>query len=407
MVTDDSNISYLHSFMTHMGSLTGKFFFPDCRASDIRYNQRGSNRMNTPAAVKKIMTIISVLLLGAGSLGCNGKVFSALLNDDTIPFLAMIALNGGPSVSLTSTPVINIANVGGYSITGACSEEGQPVTVAISDGTLTASATPLCTSGTFTADTWSSPLSGLADSPTILITADHASAEGRAARQATATVVKDTAAPGVTISSTAPQPTNLAIPVTITFTENVTGFESTEIIVGNGTAGSFTGSGTTYTAIITPAVDGPVTVDINAGVAQDAAGNPNTVASQFTRTYDTSSLLVSISSTASDPTNAVIPITITFSRSVTGFESTEIIVGNGTAGSFAGSGTTYTAVITPSAQGEVTVDINAAVAEDSLGYQNTAATQFSITYDSIPPTVTIGSPSDTLINSAQEHHLSP
>lgn len=356
--------------------------------------------MNTPAAVKKIMTIISVLLLGAGSLGCNGKVFSALLNDDTIPFLAMIALNGGPSVSLTSTPVINIANVGGYSVAGACSEEGQPVTVTVSDGSATTTATPVCTAKTFTADTWTTAVSGLADSPTILITADHASAEGRAARQATATVVKDTVRPGVTISSTAPNPTNLPILVTIAFlSEPVTGFEVGDITVGNGTAGSFTGSGTTYTAIITPAADGTVTVDINDGVAQDAAGNPNTAAAQFTRTYDTSSLLVSISSTASDPTNAAIPITITFSRSVTGFESTEIIVGNGTAGSFAGSGTTYTAVITPSVQGEVTVDINAAVAEDGLGYQNTAASQFSITYDSIPPTVTIGLPTDTLINS--------
>ncbi|MBN1495849.1 MAG: hypothetical protein JXA07_03715 [Spirochaetes bacterium] len=351
--------------------------------------------------LKKILSIISVFILGLGSLGCNGKVFSALLDKDNIPLFTMIAMNAGPRVSLTSTPLINIDNVGSYTVSGTCSEDGRDVVVTVSDGTVTASATTVCTAESFTADTWTPAVSGLDDSQTILITADHTNEKGKAARQATATVVKDTGAPGVTITSTATNPTDQAIPVTITFSESVTGFEVGDITVGNGTAGSFLGSGTTYTAVITPSAQGAVTVDINAGVAQDAAGNPNTAAAQFSRTYDTTNLLVSISSTASDPTNAAIPITITFSRSVTGFESTEIVVGNGSVagGSFGGSGAVYTATINPTDQGEVTVDVNAGVAIDVLSNTNIAATQFSITYDSIPPAVSIGSPSDTLINS--------
>jgi hypothetical protein len=74
--------------------------------------------------------------------------------------------------------------------------------------------------------------------------------------------------------------------VTITFSESVTGFDLTDLIVGNGTAVDFTGSGAIYTASITPTADGAVTVDIAANRAQDAATNGNTAATQLSRTYD-------------------------------------------------------------------------------------------------------------------------
>jgi hypothetical protein len=59
-----------------------------------------------------------------------------------------------------------------------------------------------------------------------------------------------------------------------------------DITASNGTAGNFSGSGTTYTVDITPSGDGAVTVDVAANVAQDAAGNNNTGATQLSRTYD-------------------------------------------------------------------------------------------------------------------------
>ncbi len=99
----------------------------------------------------------------------------------------------------------------------------------------------------------------------------------------------DTVAPTVGISSTATDPTNISpIPMTATFSEDVTGFELGEITVGNGTANNFGGSGDEYTFDVTPTADGVVTVDIAGGVAQDAAGNPNTAAGQFSITYSIS-----------------------------------------------------------------------------------------------------------------------
>ncbi len=94
---------------------------------------------------------------------------------------------------------------------------------------------------------------------------------------------------GLTVSIQSPVSgsTNAPIPITIVFKSPVTGFDLADIVVGNGSAGGFAGSGDTYTATITPLVDGAVTVDIPAGSAQDAEGNLSKAAPRFTVVYDT------------------------------------------------------------------------------------------------------------------------
>lgn len=67
-------------------------------------------------------------------------------------------------------------------------------------------------------------------------------------------------------------------------------------------------------------------------------------------------------------------ITVTFSKAVTGFVVGDITVGNGTADNLAGSGAVYTADITPTGDGTVTVQI----AEGAVG--NEASNVFSIIY---------------------------
>jgi hypothetical protein len=210
-------------------------------------------------------------------------------------------------------------------------------------------------------------------------------------------ILYDGTNPTVSISSTESDPTNSSIfPITITFSESVTGFASTDISVTNGsvTGASFSGSGTTYSATITPAGQGLVSVNIAANAASDDAGNGNDAATTLTRTYDSVGPTVTITSSASDPTNqSPFPITITFSESVTGFASTDISVTNGsvTGASFSGSGTTYSATITPAGQGLVSVNVAANAAFDDAGNGNDAATTLTRTFDSVGPTVTITS----------------
>jgi hypothetical protein len=146
--------------------------------------------------------------------------------------------------------------------------------------------------------------------------------------------------------------------------------------------------GTVYTATYDIAdVDEEVTnVDVSVGGAEDLAGNqqdpnPTTEADLFD--VDTVAPTVDITSTATNPTNvSPILMTATFSGEVTDFMLGDITVGNGTASNLACSGSVYTFDVTPVADGVVTVDIAAGVAQDAAGNDNTAATQFAIAYDS-------------------------
>jgi hypothetical protein len=98
----------------------------------------------------------------------------------------------------------------------------------------------------------------------------------------------DKVLPFVSITSTATEPTKVTpVPVIITFTEPVTGFSSDDITVTNGTISDFGGSDASYTCNIVPIAQGKVTVDIDANIAQDAAGNNNTAATQLSRVYNT------------------------------------------------------------------------------------------------------------------------
>ena len=81
--------------------------------------------------------------------------------------------------------------------------------------------------------------------------------------------------------------------------------------------------------------------------------------------------------------NSPVSLTVTFSRPVSGLAIEGIIVVNGAASNFAGSGAVYTFDVTPNAIGEVTVEISAVAAEDADGNGNKAAPLFllGITYD--------------------------
>src|SRR6185503_13153836 len=104
----------------------------------------------------------------------------------------------------------------------------------------------------------------------------------------------------------------------------VTGFGAGDITAGNATVGNFIAvDGDTYTFELTPSAPGLVTADIAAGAAQDASGNSNTAAAQFSRTFDSDAPTVTINQAAgqADPTNASqINFTAVFSEAVTDFD---------------------------------------------------------------------------------------
>ena len=95
---------------------------------------------------------------------------------------------------------------------------------------------------------------------------------------------------------------------------------------------------------------------------------------------------VSDGDTSSDSS---LSLTFTTSASTTDFAAGDVSVSGGTLSNFSGSGTTYTATCTPTAQGATTIDVaSSAFTDASTGIDNTAATQFNWTY-STAPTMTI------------------
>ena len=74
---------------------------------------------------------------------------------------------------------------------------------------------------------------------------------------------------------------NAPVSVTATFSEPVAGFALDDVAVVNGVAGNLAGSGAVYTFDVTPTILGEVTVDIAAGAAEDAQGNPSTAAARL------------------------------------------------------------------------------------------------------------------------------
>ena len=202
-------------------------------------------------------------------------------------------------------------------------------------------------------------------------------------------ITYDIVKPTVTISSTAVSPVKGGFTATFTFSEAVTGFAVGDITVGNGTAGTFTGtSASVYTAVITPLSDGTVTVDVNADVSQDAAGNQNTAATRYSVTYDGTVPTVAITSKNINHLAKSFTAEFTFSEPVTGFTAGDITTSAGTVDNFLSvTSTLYSALIKDAFAPSVLVDVSAGVVADAAGNTNTAATTLKVEFDETPPTV--------------------
>ena len=167
--------------------------------------------------------------------------------------------------------------------------------------------------------------------------------------------IADSDKPSLSISSDTTGTANTG-PVTYTFSfsEDVSGFTADHISVTGGSKqeSSFSGSGDTYSIVVTPtdAIQaGTLTVDVEAGVAIDAAGHSNTAATQFSQTFDTQAPSLSISSDTSGTANGDVTYTFSFSEDVSGFSADHITVTGGSKqeSSFSGSGDAYSIVVTP------------------------------------------------------------
>jgi gliding motility-associated-like protein len=104
----------------------------------------------------------------------------------------------------------------------------------------------------------------------------------------TSGVFVHTGRPDVTLTSAAAARVNAPFTVTVIFAEAVTGFTLSDVALTNATVSNLqTTDNITYTVLVTPTADGPVSISIPADVAVNVAGNGNNAsATPITRTYD-------------------------------------------------------------------------------------------------------------------------
>ena len=201
--------------------------------------------------------------------------------------------------------------------------------------------------------------------------------------------------PTVAISTGLSSPTNdNPILVTITFSEKVSDFDIGDIEINLGSKGALSTSidSTIFSFDLTPA-EGEITIDINANVATDSAGNFNEAASQYTIIYDNTNPVAVFSSDESVITNLKpFTVTIDFGESVTGFELLDLSKTNCSIGDFdTENDTVWTMSVTPITDGTVSVGLLGDKVLDLAGNGNTEGTPFTIQYDGTAPTVLIES----------------
>ena len=132
--------------------------------------------------------------------------------------------------------------------------------------------------------------------------------------------------------------------------------------------------------------------------ATDAAGNVS-VTNTVRWTFDTVRPAVELTSSTPNPFNAndTFTVTATFSEPVTNFTAASLTVSNGSVSEVSASqdpetaNRVFTATITPTADGEISVQVAANVVADAAGNGNEASETLTRTCDITRPTVTLTS----------------
>lgn len=189
-----------------------------------------------------------------------------------------------------------------------------------------------------------------------------------ATAEETALISSDSISPTATLTSStvanAGSTNSSAVLMSATFSESVTGLVVGALSLTNCTVASISGSGSSYSFTVVPSGQGAVSVTLPADSADDSAGNGNLVSNTYSFTYDTVSPTVAVTSPdvaySANSGAASVNMSFTFSESVTGFSASTLSLTNCSVSSFSGSGSSYSAVITPTAPGLVQVTVTTA-----------------------------------------------
>ncbi len=246
---------------------------------------------------------------------------------------------------------------------------------------------------------------GFAGGQNIADLADNALSDTAPTGTDESAYVIDNTAPGIAsivYQTPGSSPTNAdSVTWRVTFSKDVKNVDAADFTV-SGTTAQLNFSEVTASRVYDVTASGGNLAGLNATVTLGFAGGQNIAdladnALSDTAPTGTDESAYVIDNTAPGVTISDVPARsssaftarFSFSEPVTGFVVGDISVGNGAAGSFTPvtADQVWTAEITPSAEGEVTIDVAAAAATDAAGNPSTAATQATSVYDTSAPGV--------------------
>ncbi|PDW02309.1 beta strand repeat-containing protein [Candidatus Viridilinea mediisalina] len=206
----------------------------------------------------------------------------------------------------------------------------------------------------------------------------------------------DTTPPTVSLSTTSPSLTNVSpIPVTVNFSEPVSGFTATDVSLINATLSDFVGSGASYSFNMIPQSEGLVTASIGAGVANDAAGNPNQPSASLSIEYNTTAPIVNI--TTPTPINVANAASYTVSGTCDASAGTVSVTVGSVPGTAACSAGSFSLTLNVSSVPDgASISITASQTDAA---NNTGTVTASALKDTVPPSTSISAPSLIRTNS--------
>jgi hypothetical protein len=210
----------------------------------------------------------------------------------------------------------------------------------------------------------------------------------------------DSINPTLTLASVSPDFTNTAIAVTATLSEASTDFAAEGVTATNATVTGFTGSGSLYSWTLTPTGQGSFSCSVEAARFIDAAGNANTASNALARIYDSVSPTIVLNSNSPERVDTVITVTATLSEPVTDFTAQDVTATNSILSGFEGDGTSYSWTLTPAGQGTFACFVRGAKFADAAGNQNAGLVMLSRTYDSVSPSIILGSNAPDYVDAA-------
>jgi len=197
------------------------------------------------------------------------------------------------------------------------------------------------------------------------------------------------------VLSTPENNVDTVFPVSVEFSEPVTGLEVDDFNISNGAGVELTGSEMNYTLMVNPGAVGAVSVFLPAAAVIDTAGNPNLVSNFLQINFgilDTTPPEVALSTATTEVSDAFI-VEIRSSEEITGLELSDFSVSNAELSNLSGVDNVFTLLATPIEEGTITIQLNAETIVDLFDNPNGISNELVLNYliplapDTIRPTI--------------------